>query len=94
MHRMELRKVSTAAPITVDKRYELTYQPVAIDVPIKPLSEVADIYEEGSAALYRWLDQIAQDVVKTALASNSEILAEVCLLFVLFILTLNVCHLD
>lgn len=79
MHRMELRKVSTALPVTVDKRYELTYQPVVVDVAIQ-LPEVLDTYEESSTALYCWLDRVIQDVVVTALASNPQVALEVNLL--------------
>lgn len=80
MHRMELRRVSTAPPITVEKRYELIYQPVAVDISINPLTEALASHDENLVTVHRWLDHHAQDVIARALASEPEVGNEVRIL--------------
>lgn len=74
---MELRQVSISPPIMVDKRYELIYQPIVIDITIKPLGEIMDTHDDNVAVLYRWLDRSVQEVISKALASDPEVGAEV-----------------
>lgn len=74
---MELQPISTTAPVTIEKRYELIYQPVVIDVPIKPMEGALDIYDKDSVALYLWLDLCAQEAVIKAVSGNPDIGDEV-----------------
>lgn len=67
---MELRQVSTAVKRTLDKRYQIVYQPVVIDIPIKPLTRGLCSQENDLASLYRWLDWYAQAMIAKALENS------------------------
>lgn len=76
---MESQKVSTAVGRPLDRRYQLVYQPVVINIPLKPLAGVLCTREDNLDTLYRWLDQFAQETVAKALASNPAVGTDVSL---------------
>lgn len=73
MHRMELRQIFPSPPIIVNSRYELIYQPVTIDIPIKPLEKILVTGDGDYMNLYRILDQLAQGIINTSLAAEPEV---------------------
>lgn len=77
MYRMELHEVSVAPPIAVKKRYELVYQPVVIDIPIKLFTEALHSHDDSVVPAYRWLDLYSQKVVAKALKSEPVVGNEV-----------------
>lgn len=81
MHRMVMQQIAIPMRNVVEKRNQLIYQPVVIDIPIKPLTEVLDIYDADQESFAYWLDQVAQDAVAKALDGNPSIGAEVHILY-------------
>jgi hypothetical protein len=73
IHRLKLQEVSTLPPATVEKRYELIYQPVAIDFTVSPLDEPLDTYDDDERDLHHYLDILAQEVMAESLAKNPEV---------------------
>lgn len=78
MQRLEARAFCASPPVTVQKRYEMIYQPVGIDTPIFPLNEALHVHDEETLALHQWLDKASQEVILQSLARNPQVGSEVC----------------
>lgn len=77
LHGLELLESFTLPPIVVKKRYDIIYQPIAIEEYVVTLDEPLSIYEKDKTDLYHYLDILSQEVIATSLASNPKVAHEV-----------------